>query len=167
VTYVLYFVHRHAGQSWESATRVMTEDPQPLAPHRLAEWDRFVVRARDLLGSDVEVQVADDRRTLTSERRGITVEAYGDAVRITARDASSEEAHDLVHRLGRLVVDETGLEGFDPQLQEPLETPGESISSDTPVADQIADLLSSDDLRRTMRDVERTVRDVLGRLGLK
>ncbi len=154
--YDIWFVQRQPGQSWRDAWNA-AEHGGELSTTRLAEWDRLVVTARELLG-DVEVFATPDTHEITSTTTQLSL--WPDSARIRVNDPADIDARDRAYELAAAVIRETGLPGFDVQKTKVLRAgpTADTASSETPIADRIADQLSSPDIRETMRDVERQLR---------
>jgi hypothetical protein len=134
VRYDIFFVRRDPGQSFADALEETEEsyhgDPGPLTAAEREQWDRIVSRARDLLGP-VEEFPSDTSRELVHAGTGIELSMIAGEVTITLVDAGGAQDSvalmGKVYALARVVEDETGLEGYDPQLQEPVSTPREQL----------------------------------------
>ncbi|MDQ1586687.1 MAG: hypothetical protein QOH80_2052 [Actinomycetota bacterium] len=134
VRYDIFFVRRDPGQSFADALEETEEsyhgDPGPLSAAEREQWDRLVARARDTLGP-VEEFATDTSRELSHPGTGIEISMIAGEMTITLVDAGpGQDSIDLmtkVYALARIVEDETGLEGYDPQLEEPVSTPTEAL----------------------------------------
>jgi hypothetical protein len=139
VSYDIYFVRRDPGQSFADALDATEEsydgDPGPLAPAELEQWERIAARAGELLDQVEEFGTANSRE-LSDAATGIQLSMIADEMTITVpSDRSDHDAVTLmekVYALARVVEDETGLEGYDPQLQEPVTDPHQRISASPP-----------------------------------
>jgi hypothetical protein len=134
MSYDIFFVRRDPGQSFEDAldeTEAAFEgDPGPLSDAELEQWDEVLPAARAILG---EVQEFGDETTreLTHLRTGIELSLFNGEIAIhVPLDDYAREGVDVLARvydLARAVERVTGLEGYDPQLDEPI---GELIGGD-------------------------------------
>ena len=132
MSYDIYFVRRDPGQSFEDALDATEEsfegDPGPLSPVELEQWDEVLPVAREVLG-DVEEFGDETTRELSDPRTGIQLSLFNGemAIHVPLAD-NAEESVDVMARvydLARAVERVTGLEGYDPQTQEPItEQPG-------------------------------------------
>lgn len=128
MSYDIFFVRRDPGQSFEDAIDATEEDfgdgdPGPLQDVDFEVWDRILPRARTILG-DIEVFEDAESRSLTHPRTGIELSLIPGEVAINVGPGQSPvdsvELMHTVYMLARAVEDETGLEGYDPQLGEPI-----------------------------------------------
>lgn len=132
--YDIYFVRRDPGQPFEEALDdtedAFDSDLRPLDEEEVEQWDRIVSRAREILG-DIEVFADDVSRELTDPTTGVELTMTPLEVAITVpygeATADSVALMTKVYALARAVEDETGLEGYDPQL-------GEAVSDARPEA---------------------------------
>jgi hypothetical protein len=130
MSYDIYFVRRDPGQSFEDALDDLEAsfehgDPGDLTDVDLENWDAIVPRARDILG-ELEVDDEDEvSRELTARRTGVEVRLIRGEIEIhvpddRVRDTDSLELMAQVYELARTIEDVTGLEGYDPQVGEPV-----------------------------------------------
>lgn len=129
MSYDIYFVRRDPGQSFEDALDELESefpdgDPEELTDDDLEWWDELVPLARDILG---EIDVADDGDTaleLAGRESGIELTLISGEVEIHLSDPPPDvdelELMSMVYELARAVEDVTGLEGYDPQVGEPI-----------------------------------------------
>jgi hypothetical protein len=135
VSYGIYFVRRDPGQSFEDALEVVEDsyvkELGPLTSVELEQWDRLLPRARAILG-EVQESGDDTARELVHEPSGIELSLLRDQVSLTVPYGhSGDDAVEVmgqVYALARAVEDETGLEGYDPQLGEPVSASRESAA---------------------------------------
>ena len=131
MSYDIFFVRRDPGQTFEDALDGVEDgfegsDPGPLSEGEREQWDALVPRARTILGETVELTLDDDEvRELTDRATGIGLKYVAGEFEIHVPDASMAVDDDLalmttVYELARAVEDVTGLEGFDPQVGEPV-----------------------------------------------
>jgi hypothetical protein len=132
VSYDIYFVRRDPGQSFEDALDATEEsfegDPGPLSPVELEQWEDVLPVARELLGYIEEFGDATTRE-LSDPKTGIQLTLFNGEITIHVPygDFAGENVDVLarVYDLARAVERVTGLEGYDPQQQEPVtEHPG-------------------------------------------
>jgi hypothetical protein len=134
VSYDIYFVRRDPGQSFADALDATEEsydgDPGPLGSAELEQWERITTRAGQILDGIEEFATANSRE-LADSRTGIQLSMIADEVSITVpNERPEQDAVSLmakVYALARVVEDETGLEGYDPQLQEPVTDPKQRL----------------------------------------
>lgn len=127
VSYDIYFVRRDPGQSFEDALDETEEafqgDPGPLRDVELENWETILPLARQILG---EVEEFDDEATreLTHPPTGIQLSVFNGEVAIRVPygefGESSVEVMSKAYALAREIERATGLEGYDPQLEEPV-----------------------------------------------
>jgi hypothetical protein len=142
VSYDIYFVRRDPGQSFADALDATEDsydgDPGPLASAELEQWERISTRAGQILDGIEEFATANSRE-LADSGTGIQLSMIADEVSITVpSERPEQDAVSLmakVYALARVVEDETGLEGYDPQLQEPITDPRQRLASSSPAAD--------------------------------
>ena len=128
MSYDIFFVRRDPGQSFEDAIDATEEEfadgePGPLKDVDFEVWERILPRARAILG-DIEVFENAESRSLTHPPTGIELSLIRGEVSINVDPGQSAvdsvELMRTVYALARAVEDETGLEGYDPQLGEPV-----------------------------------------------
>ncbi len=127
MTYDIFFVRREPGQSFEEALEAGDDDdvaePGPFTATEREQWERILVRARQILG-EVDVIADDFTRELSNPATGIELAfSSGEAqLRLPHSHAggSDMDVMSKLHALARMVETVTDLEGYDPQLQEPL-----------------------------------------------
>src|SRR5215813_13060617 len=121
MSYDLIFLRREPGQSWEDARHAAGEHAASLPDP--ATWDRIVAGSRQILG-DVSVYVTDQYYELDHEQTGIQLLCNGEGTGITVpywhSGANADVVTQLIYRLGRVVEETTGLDGYDPQIDKPL-----------------------------------------------
>jgi hypothetical protein len=127
VRYDIFFVRRDPGQKFADALDAKADsddgDPGPLSAAEREQWDRIVARARGVLG-EFEQFTTDTSCELVESASGIQLILIAGEASITV--ASVDPAADAValmekiYALARVVEDETALDGYDPQLQEPI-----------------------------------------------
>ena len=129
MSYDIYFVRRDPGQSFEDALDELESsfqdgDPADLTEDELDWWAELLPQAREILG---EVEVAGDgdvARELTATGSGIELTMLNGEVTIhvpdPAGDVDEVALMSTVYELARAVEDVTELEGYDPQLGEPV-----------------------------------------------
>jgi hypothetical protein len=128
VSYDIYFVRRDPGQSFEDALDDIEDafegDPGPLTPVELEQWDEVLSVARDVF-ADVEEFGDEMTRELVDPDTGIQVSLFNGevAIRVPYGEGgagSADEVMAKVYELARGIERATGLEGYDPQLEEPV-----------------------------------------------
>jgi hypothetical protein len=132
VSYDIYFVRRDPGQSFEDALDATEEsfegDPGPLSPVELEQWEAVLPVAREALGA-VEEFDDETKRELSDPTTGISLSLFNGEITIHvpigAAGGGSADLMARVYELARAVERVTGLEGYDPQLRQPVaEQPG-------------------------------------------
>lgn len=129
MSYDIFFVRRDPGQSFEDALDELENsfrdgDPADLTEDELDWWAELLPQGREILG---EVEVAEDGdvgRELTATGSGIELTMLSGEVTIhvpdPAGDVDEVALMSTVYELARAVEEVTGLEGYDPQLGEPV-----------------------------------------------
>lgn len=129
MSYDIFFVRRDPGQSFEDALDELESqfpdgDPDELTDDDLEWWGELVPLARGILG---EVEVTDDSDTtleLAARESGIELTLISGEVEIHLTDPPPDvdelEVMSMVYELARAVEEVTGLEGYDPQVGEPI-----------------------------------------------
>jgi hypothetical protein len=128
VSYDIYFVRRDPGQSFEDALDATEEsfegDPGPLSPVELEQWDDVLPVAREVLGA-VDEFGDEKTRELTDPKTGIQLSLFNGEITIHVPFGENADVMSRVYDLARAVERVTGLEGYDPQMQQPVtEQPG-------------------------------------------
>ncbi len=129
MSYDVVFLRRGPGQSWEDALEAWTqrqesdEPPGPLSQVERAQWRRVIEGARAILpGGDGGV--GESSAGFNDDQSGIELHYSGGDAQVTVPyRCDGEDAVSVmqkVYALARLVETETGLEGYDPQLDEPV-----------------------------------------------
>jgi hypothetical protein len=139
VSYDIFFVRRDPGQSFADALDATEDsfdgDPGPLGSAQVEQWERITTRARQILDGIEEFATDELSRELSDAETGIQLSMISDEVSITVASARPEQDSvslmAKVYALARVVEDETGLEGYDPQLQEPITDPGQRLAPPT------------------------------------
>ena len=139
MSYDIYFVRRDPGQSFADALDATEEsydgDPGPLGSAELEQWERITTRAGQILDGIEEFATANSRE-LADTGTGIQLSMIADEVSITVPSERPDQDSVMakVYALARVVEAETGLEGYDPQLQEPITGPGQRRSTGSPAS---------------------------------
>jgi hypothetical protein len=129
MSYDIFFVHRDPGQTFEDALDELEEsfengDPGELTEVDLERWDALLPRAREILGDVVVDEADEETRELTAVRSGVELTLIQGEIAIRVPDdrapADDVELMAAVYELAHAVEDVTGLEGYDPQLGEPV-----------------------------------------------
>ena len=161
MSYDIFFVRRDPGQTFEDALDDLEEsfengDPGELTEVDLERWDALLPIAREILG---EVEVDDDdeeTRELTALRSGVELSMIQGEIAIRVPDERSPgddlELMSAVYDLARAVEDVTGLEGYDPQLNEPVsDRPEDEPPTRRRWPDDVPDDEDEDDVRGARR----------------
>ncbi len=135
MSYDIFFVRRDPGQTFEDALDGVEDsfesgDPGPLTEEDLELWDAVLPQAREILGDQVEITQDDEEtRELTDPATGIGITLLEGELEIHVPDSQTgadSVVMSTVYDLARALEEATGLEGYDPQLDEPV-----SDTSDT------------------------------------
>lgn len=157
MSYDIYFIRRDPGQSFEDALE-RTEDsyesgaPGLLTSVELEQWERIVPHARAILG-EIEEFTGESERELSHHATGVQLSIFPGEISITVpywhSDEDSVSVMEKVYALARAVEDETGLEGYDPQLGEPIRDAPRSAAHST--MGDVSHRLDSEEFRETGR----------------
>ena len=138
MTYDIFFVRRDPGQTFEDALDELENsidegESTELTEDDLDNWVALVPRARQILG-EIEVDESDEvARQLVARDTGVELTFLNGEVEIhvpSDRQGVDElELMAVVYELARAVEDVTGLEGYDPQVGEPV---SDAIDDDSP-----------------------------------
>ncbi|MCY7374254.1 MAG: hypothetical protein LH461_11255 [Spirochaetaceae bacterium] len=129
MSYDIFFVRRDPGQAFEDALDDL-EGSFENGGHRaltdvdLEHWDTLLPRARDILG-ELDLEEDDESaRRLVARTSGIELSVIPGEIEIHVPDDRGVdddiELMSEVYELARAVEDVTGLEGYDPQVGEPV-----------------------------------------------
>ncbi|WP_203702011.1 hypothetical protein [Asanoa iriomotensis] len=145
MSYDLMFMRRQPGQSWGEALEA-AEDYQDFGAGPDEQvWQRVVARAKLLLG-DAFTRLTDDGGEVSHERTGIQLFLYADSAEMNVPYGATGEGATAVLRtmflLGQVVEEETGLEGYDPQLGQPLREAAADLDLGAASFETVARLLS-------------------------
>jgi hypothetical protein len=157
MSYDIFFVRRDPGQTFEDALddlegSFQDGDPGELTEDDLEQWSELLTRAYEILGPDMQVDEEDDSsHELSDPTTGIELALIRGEIGIHVHDDRRVE-DDLalmsqVYDLARAVEDVTGMEGYDPQLGEPVSDRDESAPTRRHWPDDVPD----DDEDRTGR----------------
>jgi hypothetical protein len=129
MSYDIFFVRRDPGQTFEDALDDLegtfeNGDPGELTDVDIEHWDALLPLAREILG-DVEVDDEDEEsRELTARATGVELTLIRGEIEIHVPDDRAPgddlDLMSTVYELARAVEDVTGMEGYDPQLGEPV-----------------------------------------------
>jgi hypothetical protein len=129
MSYDIYFLRRDPGQSFEDALDELESsfpdgDPADLTEDELDWWAELLPQGREILGDVEVVEDGDVARELTATSSGIELTMLSGEVTIhvpdPAGDVDEVALMSTVYELARAVEEVTGLEGYDPQLGEPV-----------------------------------------------
>lgn len=135
MSYDIFFVRRDPGQTFEDALDGVEDsfesgDPGPLTEEDLELWEAVLPQAREILGDQVEISQHDEEtRELTDPTTGIGITLLeGELeIHVPAHQAGADSAvMSTVYDLARALEEATGLEGYDPQLDEPVSDTSET-----------------------------------------
>jgi hypothetical protein len=129
VSYDIYFLNRRPDQSWGEALEELEDQDEAVEveglvlPGLIEAWDRIVPRARGLLG-EIELFENGESCELTHQATGIQASVFIDEVAITVpywhAGDEAERILSLVYALAAMIEHETGMEGYDPQVERPI-----------------------------------------------
>jgi hypothetical protein len=139
------FLRRQPGQSWDEAMEA-AEDYQDFgAGPEEQVWQRVVTRAKLLLG-EVEATLTDDGGEIGHRRTGIQLFLYADSAEMNVPYGDTGEGATAVLRtmflLGQVLEEETALEGYDPQLDQPIRAAAANLDLGAASFDMVAHMLS-------------------------
>ncbi|WP_440580717.1 hypothetical protein [Streptomyces sp. PT19] len=126
MSYDIYFLRRHHGQSWDEVLEAMEadRDNEPIPARLLEAWGRIVPQARALLGEVDITEYEQESLDLSHSDTGISLSVFGDEVNITVPywHVGDDAAVVLgkAFALSAIVEKETGLTAYDPQVERPL-----------------------------------------------
>jgi hypothetical protein len=165
MSYDIYFVRRDPGQTFEDALDELEGsfeggDPGELTDVDLEHWDELLPRAREILGHDIEVEDEDDSsHALTDPDTGVELTLIRGEIEIHVPDdrrvEDDLELMSAVYDLARAVEDVTGMEGYDPQLGEPVSDRDESAPTHRRWPDDVPD--DEADVRPARRSAPQTL----------
>lgn len=151
MSYDIFFVRRDPGQAFEDALDELegsfqNGDPGALTDVDLEYWESLLPRARDILG-ELEVEEDDETaRRLVARASGIELSVIAGEIEIHVPDDRGVdddiELMSEVYELARAVEDVTGLEGYDPQVGEPV---SDHEERDVPTRRRRSPVLDPDD----------------------
>jgi len=154
MSYDIFFVRRDPGHSFEDALDELegsfrNGDPGELSDADLEQWDALLPLAAEILGA-LDVDDEDDSgRGLVGRTTGVELTMIAGEIEIHVpddrRDIDSVELMSTVYDLARAVEDVTGLEGYDPQVGEPVSA---RLNDDAPTRRRWPDDAPDDDENR-------------------
>jgi hypothetical protein len=150
MSYDIFFVRRDPGQTFEDALEDVEEsydggDPGPLTEEDLEQWEAVLPAAREILGASAEITQDDEEtRELTDPVTGIGLTMVNGELQIHVPENRGAGIDDValmstVYDLARAVEDATGLEGYDPQLGEPVSDTSDTSPTRRRWPDDVAD----------------------------
>lgn len=143
MSYDIYFLQREPGQSWEDAMEALEEQAgNGDAPLHPAQWDQVVADVREVLG-DVSVTEGPPDWEIDDPETAIQVSCYAGEWSMTAPywwDGERAEAiAGYLRAIAAVVHGATGLDAYDPQVEEDVTsgewTPGKAAAVFSQVAD--------------------------------
>lgn len=130
MSYDIFFLRRDPGQSFTDALDELERGFEggslaELDAEDLEQWDELLGRAREVLGEVEVVETEDDTtRELVAPSSRVELTFVRGEIEIhvpqPGRDVDTVELMRTVYELARVVEDVTGLEGYDPQVGEPV-----------------------------------------------
>ncbi|CAN5696306.1 hypothetical protein BH24ACT13_BH24ACT13_12290 [soil metagenome] len=140
MSYDLLFLRRAPGQSWADALAALdtgggqSDGPGgPLPAEDVERWERLQPRVREMLGR-VEELSADDVRELTSDQTGMQLILRPGLLTLSVpfwyEGEAAVDIMRIAYDVGAAIRDETGLEGWDPQLEEPVDVSGKGPAAE-------------------------------------
>lgn len=165
MSYDIFFVRRDPGQTFEDALDHVEDsfeggDPGPLSEDELEQWDQLLPRALTILGPQVEVsEDSAETRELTDPDTGIGLTFIEGEfeIHVPENRAGRDEIAlmSTVYELARAVEQATGLEGYDPQLGEPVSDVGRAVPVGRGPASRTVGDGDDEDERSTTRPLPR------------
>ncbi|GAB3503653.1 hypothetical protein [Amycolatopsis cihanbeyliensis] len=150
MSYDLLFLHREPGQSLAEAVEAVEvmdgdDEAEGQLPTELAEaWDRVVPQARELLG-ELDEHLAEDYRELSHGPSGVQLSFAEGEVALTVpywhRGEAAARIVEDVYALAVVVQKETGMTGYDPQLDQSLDEARVTQSAAVAVLDETTRML--------------------------
>lgn len=143
MSYDIYFLRREPGQSWEDAMEALEEQAgNGGAPSRPAQWDQVVAGVREVLG-EVSVTEGPPNWEIDDPETAIQVSCYDGEWSMTVPywwDGERAEAiAGYLRAIAAVVHGATGLDAYDPQVEEDVAsgewTPGKAAAVFSQVAD--------------------------------
>lgn len=138
MSYDIFFVRRDPGQAFEDALDELegsfeNGDPGALSEADLEHWDALLPRALDILG-ELDLEEDDESaRRLVARASGIELSVIPGEIEIHVPDDRAVdddiELMSEVYELARAVEDVTGLEGYDPQVGEPVSDHDDDVTT--------------------------------------
>jgi hypothetical protein len=166
MSYDIYFVRRDPGQTFEDALDELEGtfqdgDPGELTDVDIEHWEELLPRAREILGDHIEIDDEDDSsHQLTDPDTGVELTLIRGEIEIHVPDhrrvQDDLELMSAVYDLARAVEDVTGMEGYDPQLGEPVSDRDESAPTHRRWPDDVPDD-AEDEGRRGRRPAPQTL----------
>ena len=134
MSYDLLFLRRARGQSWPDALAALDAGSgegdgsgRPLPAEDVERWERLQPRVREMLGR-VEELSADDVRELTSDQTGMQLILRPGLLTLSVpfwyEGQAAVDIMRIAYDVAATVRDEIGMEGWDPQLEEPVDVSG-------------------------------------------
>lgn len=134
MSYDLLFLPRARGQSWPDALAALDAGSgegvgsgRPLPAEDVERWERLLPRVRELLGRAEELR-AGDVRELTSDQTGLQLIMRPGLLTLSVpfwyEGEAAVDIMRIAYDVAAAVRDETGMEGWDPQLEEPVDVSG-------------------------------------------
>jgi hypothetical protein len=129
MSYDIFFVRRDPGQTFEDALDELEAsfengDPGELTEVDLEHWDALLPFAREILGEITVDDEDEETRELTAVASGVELSMIQGEIAIRVPDERGPgddlDLMTAIYELARAVEDVTGLEGYDPQLGEPV-----------------------------------------------
>lgn len=150
MSYDIFFVRRDPGQPIDEALEHVEQsyvggDPGPLTDADLEVWDSVLPVVREVLGPDVDVTCTEETRELSDPATGIALTFFQGELEIHVPESRMAGDEDLalmstVYQLAREIENATGLEGYDPQLDEPVSDTSEASPTRRRWADEDLDV---------------------------
>lgn len=126
MSYDLIFVPKAEDQTWDDALEAVeeaAEEDDGDGPPSAEVWGRVLLAAGKVLG-EVSVFAGASNYEMDHQPTGIQVSYYAQEAAITVpywyRGDDARAIVETIYRLGQVVQAETGLPGYDPQVELPL-----------------------------------------------
>lgn len=144
MSYDIYFVRREPGQSWESAVEALegAEDSDSTDAD-IAAWDRLIPLVRGLFG-DVDVFENPPSWAISHTSTGLEVSLFEGQWAVTVPYWTNGEDAAATMRsmydVAEIVARETGLDGYDPQIGQPIAEVIDAPLAGQPFFDRVAQM---------------------------
>lgn len=149
MSYDIYFLQRDHGQSWEEALEARDTGPEVLtAPQN---WDQVVSGVKEVLG-EVSVLENPPAWEIDHEQTAIQVSCFSGEWSISvpywSNGDAAAEIGGYLHAIAGIVQAATGLEAYDPQVEQAMTSDAWTVQQAVSVFDQVAESFDKRGIRR-------------------